>query len=638
MVANLVVAVLCGVYAARASGQRADQNAVTAAEDAFGTQTGNQSIGLYSLNDARGFNPQQAGNLRLEGLYFNQTSPYINQCLIRDTTMRVGIAAQSVSFPAPTGVADLRLYVPGSDTRLSAVYNMGSYGEAGILVEGQGRLSDQLNGAACGAYNRDFLRDEAHDARNASAGLVLAWHPTTMTEVLPFWSVMSGNDHRVVPQVYTDGFEAPPAYRPTDLATDGYSYQKWRLSNGGILLRHAFDPAWALSAGVFTSLESDSRTYVEEFLSVLPDRSAERVLDIVPPLHQSVTSGELRLTRRTVQGIHARTLALAIRGRSADREYGGDALLDYGRLPLDSPGVTQLLPIQTTPTSRDATRQLDGALSYEERWNGFGSFAVGLLKSSYSRTITDPASAPSSDRTQPWLGSVRFTANASRQLTFYGSYLQGLEDSQLAPTTATNRGEPPPATRTHQSDVGLRYAPDARLALILGGFEIDKAYFNLDAQSLYTRLGEIRHRGVESSVTYAADGITVVAGGVWLRPHVERVLPEPGATGTVPIGPTPLTLTLNLDLAPAAWKPFAAQLQLNRWSGGEATADDSARLPQLTTVTAGARYENKFRGHPLSVRLDVLNLTNAEGIRLNNVGQLLPVLGRRYELVIAIDE
>ena len=98
---------------------------MTSAEDAFGTQTGTQSVGLYSLNDARGFNPQQAGNLRLEGLYYNQTAPYINQCLVRDTTMRVGIAAQSVAFPAPTGVADLRLYVPDGRPRVSAVANYG---------------------------------------------------------------------------------------------------------------------------------------------------------------------------------------------------------------------------------------------------------------------------------------------------------------------------------------------------------------------------------------------------------------------------------------------------------------------------------------------------------------------------------
>ena len=233
---------------------------------------------------------------------------------------------------------------------------------------------------------------------------------------------------------------------------------------------------------------------------------------------------------------------------------------------------------------------------------------------------------------------MRFTVDVGPQLVAYGSYLQGLEDSLLAPSTATNHGEPPPATRTHQSDAGVRYAPSEHWSVIFGGFEIDKAYFNLDAASLYTRLGQIRHRGIESSATYASGGITAVAGGVWLRPHVERVIAEPGATGTIPLGPTPLSLTLNLDLAPEAWKPLAAQLQLNRRSGGVATADDRVRLDPITTVAVGARYEGKLRTHPFSVRLDLLNATNAAGLKLTSVGQLVPEPGRRFTLVFAIDQ
>ena len=42
---------------------RADDNAVTAAEDAFGSSIGNESIGLYSPNQVRGFSPVVAGNV-----------------------------------------------------------------------------------------------------------------------------------------------------------------------------------------------------------------------------------------------------------------------------------------------------------------------------------------------------------------------------------------------------------------------------------------------------------------------------------------------------------------------------------------------------------------------------------------------
>ena len=222
-------------------------------------------------------------------------------------------------------------------------------------------------------------------------------------------------------------------------------------------------------------------------------------------------------------------------------------------------------------------------------------------------------------------------------LTIYGSFIQGLEDSLLAPTTATNRGQPPPATRTHQSDLGVRYAPDSALSLIFGAFEIDKAYFNLDNAGLFTQLGSIRHRGIESSATYSNSGVTLVAGGVWLRPHVERTRAEPGATGTIPLGPVPLTVMLNLDVAPPSWKPLAAQMQLTRLSGAVATADDSSQLAPLTVLSIGMRYESTFSNHPMSIRLDVQNVTNTEGIRLTTVGQLIPQLARRVSLVFAMD-
>ncbi len=621
-----------------AAAQRADQNAVIAAEDAFGTSNGYQQIGLYSLNDARGFNPQQAGNLRLEGLYFDQPSPYVNQCLVRDTTMRIGIAAQSYSFPAPTGIADLKLYVPGTESRASAVVNAGSYDEVGALLEGQGKLTEQLSASACLAYNRNFLGDlEALRSANVSAATLVAWRPSTDTTIVPFWSIMAGNDGRVVPSVYTDGFLRPPVYRPRDIFTDDYSTQGWHSQTGGILLHHVIDAQWSVAAGLFEALEDDAQTFFPQYLSVRPNLSADDVLDVAPPVADSITSGEVRLTRKVTEGTHSRAFEFSLRGRSANREYGGDAIVDYGPVILGRPPPTSFIPFATTAESRDETRQAGGGFSYEERWTDAGSFALGLLKTDYRRTIVDPGSAAVTDSTAPLLGSARFTIAARPGLTVYGSFIQGLEDSLLAPTTATNRGQPPPATRTHQSDLGLRYAPDPRISLILGAFEIDKAYFNLDDAGLYTQLGSIRHRGMESSVTYSNAGITLVAGGVWLRPHVERTLAEPGATGTIPVGPVPLTWMLNLDVAPPAWKPLAAQMQLTRLSGAVATADDSALLAPLTVLSIGLRYESTLRNYPMSIRLDVQNVTNTEGIRLTTVDQLIPQPARRITLVFAID-
>ena len=86
--------------------QKTDNNAVTAAEDAFGKSVGDQSIGIYSDSNVRGFSPIDAGNVRIEGLYFDLQSN-VNSRLVSGSSVRVGISAQGYNFPAPTGVIDM---------------------------------------------------------------------------------------------------------------------------------------------------------------------------------------------------------------------------------------------------------------------------------------------------------------------------------------------------------------------------------------------------------------------------------------------------------------------------------------------------------------------------------------------------
>jgi hypothetical protein len=66
----IFIALLSG--SAPAYAQQASNNAVTQSEDAFGRAVGNERIGIYSNEEVRGFNPLEAGNNRLEGLYIDQ--------------------------------------------------------------------------------------------------------------------------------------------------------------------------------------------------------------------------------------------------------------------------------------------------------------------------------------------------------------------------------------------------------------------------------------------------------------------------------------------------------------------------------------------------------------------------------------
>ena len=120
-----------------ADAQRAEENAIVAANDAFGTSVGRQTIGLYSPTNARGFNPIQAGNVRIEGLYFDQEVQTTNSSLFSGSDMRIGVAAQSYSFPSPTGIADYRLRTPGDVPTVSAIATRGPFEGKTLQVDSQ---------------------------------------------------------------------------------------------------------------------------------------------------------------------------------------------------------------------------------------------------------------------------------------------------------------------------------------------------------------------------------------------------------------------------------------------------------------------------------------------------------------------
>ena len=93
---------------AMAMAQRTSENLVTQSADAFGKTIGSEKIGLYNAEDVRGFNPVDAGNVRIEGLYFDHVER-VPARIVEGSTVRVGLSAQGVPFPAPTGIVDYNL-------------------------------------------------------------------------------------------------------------------------------------------------------------------------------------------------------------------------------------------------------------------------------------------------------------------------------------------------------------------------------------------------------------------------------------------------------------------------------------------------------------------------------------------------
>ena len=222
---------------------------------------------------------------------------------------------------------------------------------------------------------------------------------------------------------------------------------------------------------------------------------------------------------------------------------------------------------------------------------------------------------------------------------FYASYTRGLEEFGQAPESAINRGEAMPSSKTRQIDAGLRYALTPRVKVVAGVFEVAKPYFDLDTTRLYRIVGDVTHRGVELSLTgQLADGLTMVAGSVFLRARVDSA----AAGQLVPIGRTPRVSSVNVQYGPASWNGVSVDAQLENTSSAFANRTNTERVAGRTALNLGGRYSFNINrlglgDTPATLRVQAQNVTNVFRWNFNPNGSIQPFEGRRYSASLALD-
>src|ERR1700692_162471 len=116
--------------------QHASDDPVASANDGFGLTLGLESIGLYGPGFVRGFNPQTGGNVRVDGLYFDQQGPLSNR-VVEGSAIRIGVSEIGYAFPAPTGIVDYDLRHPGNGRPTATIVaSAGPFQARGASIDG----------------------------------------------------------------------------------------------------------------------------------------------------------------------------------------------------------------------------------------------------------------------------------------------------------------------------------------------------------------------------------------------------------------------------------------------------------------------------------------------------------------------
>ena len=617
--------------------QADDRNAIQAATDAFGVTVGIEKIGVYTNDQVRGFSPTTAGNLRIDGLYFDQAGE-LNRRLTDRSTIRVGIAAQAYPFPAPTGIVDYRLRSAGSKLSASASAGLADYAGPYFDVDLRIPIARDKLGFVVGFGRKDDEFPDGTHSHNRTVAFLGEWRPRNGFRFRSFWTQMVERDVEAQPVLTVGGPWLPPQLPVRKFIGQAWETNEHRISNAGLLADFQLSHSWNLRAGLFRSMFLDESNYADLFRNLQRDGSADHLIVADPREGTRSTSGELRLSHAFNDGPRTHSVYAIIRGRQRRAEFAGSGQIDFG---LTNVLVRQVLPrpaFRFTNQSRDRVRQLTAGVAYEGNWNGIGQIGIGIQKTRYRKTFDEPGNAPARASDSPLLFYATLEAKLSHRLDFFAGVTRGLEETGVAPDNAANRGEALAAARTRQVDGGFSYALTKDLKLIAAVFDVRKPYFSLDSNNIYTVLGTERHRGIELSATGSlTQRLSIVAGAVLLDARTAGQAVSEGQIGKRPINSSPSLVRVSAEYFLPGLDGVSLDAGLDHDGKRIASASNAISLPARTILRAGARY--RFRVNRLNAQFRFLvdNITDRFSWALTSGGGFKVDVGRRVTGYLAID-
>lgn len=616
-----------------AAAQRADDNAIADAEDAFGSNDGGEDLGLYGPFDVRGFSPIDAGNVRIEGIFIDRQGD-LSPRLVEGNRIRVGPSAANYAFPAPSGVVDYRLRTPGAEALVSGVVQINSFGGAVIEIDAALPITDQFSiGGGVSHSRSEYASGNNADVTNMAA--IAYWRPAPNSDAKLFWSRTRIADEDIFPIILGDGRSTPPrlvrrrflGQHWADVETERFNYGAIGRTNIG---------GFGIRAGLFRSV-NDVREGHNIFLqSAAIDSSAARTVSAYPGRQAESTSGELGVAREFANGRLNQRIQIIARGRIQDRRYGGTQRIELPSAPFGRPLYVDRPAFRFTQQTTDEVRQWSVGLSYQAEYADIGQISGGIQKVDYRKNVITPTGPRPVSRDDPWLFNVAATVNVAPRLSLFGSFTRGLEESDVAPEIALNRDESPPALRTRQLDAGLK-ASVGPINVIAGAFDIQRPYYGVDSESIFRQLGSVRHRGVEASLTGSPmPGLTLVAGGTFLRARLSGDEIASGAIGNRPVDVPTRKLVASLDWRPPS-SPTSVDVAVEHIGPNTGDARNDVRVAPYTTVDIGLRHRFRMGDSQAVLRIQATNVLNSYGWEVAGNNAFIYTQPRQLLVRLAVD-
>lgn len=630
---------LAALLPAEAAAQNASTNATTQSDDAFGRQIGTERSGLYTNDYVRGFDPVDAGNSRIEGLYFDQLDRLPGR-VVGSTAIRVGITAQRYAFPAPSGLIDYDMRKPGGETEatidLRGGPNFGGVGqfEFALPVDGE------RFGFTGGFSERWRIEPAGTTSQSINWGLLAQWKPGPRSMLLGFGGLTVERSWEVDPILFPDG-ALPPKIERGEYRGQPWAEKEIRRSTEGLVAKFPI-AGLRLETGLFYTWRERPLNFTDLMSGVTPDgKVASRTIVADRKSSEQSWSGEVRLVKEWQGGGLNHRVIASLRGRKKNREFGGQHRIDLGPSMIFAQDLRAEPAFAFGPKNTDEARQVQiGAIYSLIAGDRFG-FDLGASKSHYEKDVdyADPLLGDTQTEDDRILWNASASYRIAPAITLFGGISRGLEEAPIAPDRAVNRSEAPPAIATKQEEAGLRLALGKSLTLLGGAFRLSKPYYNLDPALRYRSLGSVAIKGIELSLAgKVAPGVTIVAGSVLMQPRISGEAVDTGLIGAHPVGQPKRRSTVNFD-----WRlgegsgPLSFDIAIDSSSSSWVNAENTLSAPGYFTMDFGVRYRFAIGDIRAVLRPKIENLFNEFSWRVSQNGGLTYSNSRNYSLQLIAD-
>ena len=188
----------------------------------------------------------------------------------------------------------------------------------------------------------------------------------------------------------------------------------------------------------------------------------------------------------------------------------------------------------------------------------------------------------------------------NKQVSFYGTYIEGLVAGDVAPSNASNAGQAFAPYQTRQQELGVKVDTGSYGGTV-SVFQSRKVNYGFNG-GVFEQLDTQRNRGAEISVYgEALPGVRVLGGASFLDAKL---------TGKQVIGSPKSQFNLGFDFDVTGVPGLALNVRGVHTARQFADAANTEVVPSWTRFDLGARYEMDVGTHQVTLRAGVNNVAN----------------------------